>query len=291
MRWAEERYVKVYTRETPEDVALGWEACAVWWALLRRFDRAGILEMGKTGTRGLAGLLRIPVEVVEPALALLVEDGRLRQQGTTLIALNYIATPETPQNDKARQREKRERDRARAMGGDEGHTESQNVTPPSQNVTESHEPSRAVTPRHSVPCRADPSRADPSRAAPLPPDGGATHATGVPPTESAPDLIALAQTLAAEGNGLGKSVVERAAQGRLPTPNQREALRKIRDERAAGARPLPPAPSAPKPKAREPTRAEVERMLADAEHDRSTMSPAEGPRVNVVALLGGRAAR
>jgi hypothetical protein len=93
---------------------------------------------------------------------------------------------------------------------------------------------------------------------------------------AAPDLIALAHTLAAEGSGLGKSVAERIASGRPPTPGQREALVKIRDERAAAGAPLPPPPGTPAPKARAPTAAEVRAMEAAGE--RRGMSPAEPPK-------------
>ena len=92
-----------------------------------------------------------------------------------------------------------------------------------------------------------------------------------------PDLLALAATLRDEGVGLGESVCERAAKGWKPTPGQLGALQKIHAERAAKGQPLPVPPGAPPakpPGAREPTRAEVERMLADADRDKGTMSPA-----------------
>jgi hypothetical protein len=99
-----------------------------------------------------------------------------------------------------------------------------------------------------------------------------------PPGPAAPDLVALAQQLEAEGSGLGASVCQRIAQGRSVTPGQRAALARIAAERAESGKPLPLPAGTPKPKARGPTRAEVERMLLEAENDRSTMSPANGAR-------------
>jgi hypothetical protein len=75
--------------------------------------------------------------------------------------------------------------------------------------------------------RLDKTRQDP----PVVPQGGdAPHALEEP--SNGGDLISLAQELAAEGNPFAQSVVDRAAQGRKPTPNQLAALRKIRDQRA-----------------------------------------------------------
>ena len=72
MRWEDERYVRVYTRDTAELLALGWEARALFWEVLRKVDRAGLLPLGKTGVRGLAAVTGIPAEVVGRALALLL---------------------------------------------------------------------------------------------------------------------------------------------------------------------------------------------------------------------------
>ena len=63
MDWSNEPYVKVYTRETDDDLLLSWEALALWRSLLIRFDRAGIIPI-KNGWNSVARLVRMPVEVV-----------------------------------------------------------------------------------------------------------------------------------------------------------------------------------------------------------------------------------
>lgn len=182
MRWADERYIRVYTRDTAEWVALGWEAQALFVLALRKMDRAGILELGRAGTRGLAALVGMPIEVVDRALPVLLEDGCLVLSGTTLVAPNYIEAQESKQSDAQRQRESRAR--ARDLAAVRGHTVSRNVTPPdaTQEVDEEHlmsqsrnvtsgdagpgPPSHGVTGRHTASHEVTPSLAVPSRAVP-----------------------------------------------------------------------------------------------------------------------------
>jgi hypothetical protein len=57
MDWENERYVRVYTRDTIDWVALGWEAQSLFLLLIRKVDRSGVLEIGKHGARGVAGLI------------------------------------------------------------------------------------------------------------------------------------------------------------------------------------------------------------------------------------------
>lgn len=166
MDWSNERYVRVYTRETVGNVAMSWQARAIWSEVLQKSDRAGVIGLDGHGMRGLAGLIRMPVEVIEEHIKQLLSDGRVVIQGEYLVVPNYIEAQEAPQSDKQRQRELRARRRDRAML--EGIEEtSQNVNTQrdteSQNVTESHVESHGVTSSHSVPSRAVPSRAVPSR--------------------------------------------------------------------------------------------------------------------------------
>jgi hypothetical protein len=97
MRWADERYVRVYTRDTGEWLALGWEAQALFIFALRKADRAGIVQTGKAGARGLAGMTGVPLEVVERVLPLLLEDGCLRECDGGYIVPNFIAAQEAMQ--------------------------------------------------------------------------------------------------------------------------------------------------------------------------------------------------
>ena len=142
MDWENERYVRVYTRDTIDWVALGWEAQALFFFIIRKVDRSGVLEVGKHGARGIAALVGMPAEIVERSLPILIADGCVTITGGLLLIPNFIEAQEAKQSDKQRQKECRERRRSEAR--------SQNVTGPSHNVTESHGRSQPVTDGHSL---------------------------------------------------------------------------------------------------------------------------------------------
>lgn len=173
MDWSNEPYVRVYTRETDDDIALSWEARAVWDAAMKRFDRSGIVST-KRRARGLAALIRIPAEVVERALPELLEDGRIREVDGGYIAPNFIAAQEASKSDRFRQKEVRDRRRASVTGRDSNVTKSDsNVTTghdATEPVTSTHDASHDVTLCSAVHCIADPLPrvALPARAIPGP---------------------------------------------------------------------------------------------------------------------------
>lgn len=181
MRWEDERFVKVYTRDTPEWCVLSWEARGVFLLLIRAVDRAGIVPLGPAGAKGLAALLRVPVDVIVRVLAELAEDGCLLLYPDRVVVPNFCAAQEARQSDKARARTARERARASSLLPDGGEEEdkSQNVTPPSQNVTHESrgvtQPSHAVTPRHTASLsdqiRLDQTKKNVGEAAPAAPGG------------------------------------------------------------------------------------------------------------------------
>lgn len=142
MDWENERYVRVYTRDTIDWVALGWEAQSLFLLLIRKVDRSGVLEVGKHGARGVAGLIGMPVDVVERALAVLTADGCVTICDGCLLMPNFIEAQEAKQSDKQRQKECRDKRRADAK--------SRNVTRQSRNVTEGHGQSHAVTDGHTL---------------------------------------------------------------------------------------------------------------------------------------------
>lgn len=156
--WSNERYVRVYVRETVGDVALSWQARAIWKEILTKCDRAGIIGLGKHGIRGLAGLIRIPRETVEEYFRELIEDGRVRIQGEYLVVPNFIEAQEATQSDRQRAAESRSRRREKALLGEIM----------SQNVTENHETNSGVTLSHNVshgvtPCCTVPNRTVPNQ--------------------------------------------------------------------------------------------------------------------------------
>lgn len=108
MDWSNEEYVKVYRRETDDDLILTWQARALWAAMLVKFDRAGLLET-RRGVRGLAALVRIPLDVVQAVLPELLEDGRVQEVPLGYFSPNFLAAQEASKSDKLRQRDSRAR--------------------------------------------------------------------------------------------------------------------------------------------------------------------------------------
>jgi hypothetical protein len=162
MRWEDERYVRVYTRDTAELIGMSWQARALLWELMRKADRAGFVSLGRAGLRGLAGLVRMPLEVVEEALPDLLVDGCVVQLEGRLLLPNFVAAQETPRSDAARKRDQRMRERETAL---QTSRESGPVEPPmSRFVTDVTDTvtrvTDAVTKCHSVPNRAVPNHAE-----------------------------------------------------------------------------------------------------------------------------------
>lgn len=141
MDWANERYVRVYVRDTVGTKRLSWEARCLFWELLRKVDRAGVLDLsGLEPADGLSVALDVPEDVASRCLAEWSRDGRATVEDGRIVVRSMIPAQETAQSDRARARESRERRAACA--------ESQSVTPchaPSRAVTASHAPSHSVT--------------------------------------------------------------------------------------------------------------------------------------------------
>lgn len=160
MNWADERYVRVYTRDTPTWLMLPWQARACFPLICRKCDRAGVIDMGSEGLEGLAVTIGLPLEVVQPGVEGLAKKGTVELTATTLVIPKFIEAQETPQSDVARKRAEREKRR------DTARSDVTKRDDPSQNVTKSHEPSRAVTSGHAESRGVTPSRAEPCLAVP-----------------------------------------------------------------------------------------------------------------------------
>jgi len=141
MNWREERYVRLYVRDSVDWALWPWQARALLPLLMRRLDRSGLLPLGKHGVRGLAELVRLPVEVVGPGLEALVADGCVVDREGVLEMPNFVVAQESRQSDAQRQRDSRGRARHQ----------------PSPAVTNGHQQSPEVTDCHSVPSCAVPS--------------------------------------------------------------------------------------------------------------------------------------
>lgn len=200
MRWEDERYVRLYTRDTVDWQVLSFEAQGLFALLLRKVDRAGLLRLGKHGAKGVAVAIGHPgrADVVDAALQELLNDGCVAIRGDVLVIPNYVEAQEANASDRARQQTRRERDRDAAMAKETLPTETLPSDPPvtkrdapvtlrdgavtkrdetSRAVTGGHAPSHAVTPSRAVPCltsRASPVRDETAASEDLPeePDNG-----------------------------------------------------------------------------------------------------------------------
>lgn len=191
MRWEDERYVRLYTRDTTTWKMLPWQGKCLVGIVMRKLDRAGVLDLGDDGMEVLAVLTDMPLDMVEIGMAALMKRGVFALAGTKLVMPNFLSAQETSQSDKARKAAQRERYRSQTMSGEvtERDEQSRNVTPESRNVTESHAPSQPVTGGHAAsqavtPCLAVPSRTEVS---PPPPVGGETDSLpGIPANDPKP---------------------------------------------------------------------------------------------------------
>lgn len=159
MDWTNERYIRVYTRETPEWVSLEWEERALFDAIMRKVDRAGLIKIGRAGTRGLAALVRMPADVVERSLPALVADGCVELRDGMLVLPNFIEAQEARQSDAQRARDSRARRRDAVL------LDVEDAPPSSHGVTPGHTTSHDVTPNCAVPSCAVPNQIESARPA------------------------------------------------------------------------------------------------------------------------------
>jgi hypothetical protein len=156
MNWEDERYVRLYTRDTGDWCALSWDGQALLMQLLRKADRSGVIQLGRRGRTALPNMLfhGAQADRIDVALTELLDDGCVELHGTNLVIPNFTVAQEAKQSDKLRQQESRARRLAQAR--------SDLVSKPtnvSHAVTDGHESSQPVTP--SVPSVLNqPSRAE-----------------------------------------------------------------------------------------------------------------------------------
>lgn len=153
MRWEEERYVRVYTRDTLTWQQLGWEGQAALSLLFRKVDRAGLLEINEMDpSDALAAATGLPADVALTAWVRLSagKNPVVTQRddpSRTLFIPNFLPAQEAKQNDKARAAKHREMVRARALLTSRDET--------SQGVMERHTGTRPVTLSCAVLSRAE----------------------------------------------------------------------------------------------------------------------------------------
>ena len=107
--YSQERYVRLHTRDTPEWLALSWQARGVFALVTRAVDRAGRLPVGKLGLRGVAVALHAPWDEVRPALEELQTDGWIVVEDGCLLVPEHVEREETAAAGSQRMRVFRER--------------------------------------------------------------------------------------------------------------------------------------------------------------------------------------
>jgi hypothetical protein len=196
MDWPNERYVRWYTRDTKTWMLLGWQGQCVFGLLIRKVDRAGVLDDVVDGA-DLAVVFAngMPVDEIQTGLDRLTKYHVVELTDAGAVLPNFIEAQETASSDKQRAKDSRERKRtaSRIVTAKSRNVtvESRKVTPESQVVTGRHTASQDVTTCHSVLCCAVPSCAEKE----IPP-------TPQRPIQKSPDRFGAAMT----GQGPGDRI-------------------------------------------------------------------------------------
>lgn len=157
MDWSNERYCRLYIRDSVTWSLWPWEARALFVFILRKVDRAGILDLGgHDPAEAIAAVSGMPLDVVEAHLPALLKSKAIEIGATAMVMANYIEAQEATSSDKQRQSESRARRRDRARAGSPV-TERDET---SRGVTDSHDGSQRVTLNRTVPSQAVPSRTE-----------------------------------------------------------------------------------------------------------------------------------
>lgn len=109
MDWDNERYVRLYVRDTADILAIGWEGRALFSEILRKVDRAGLFDSQEPEV--IAELIRMPVEVVAKSLPKLIKRGMVECIGDMLLIPNFLEAQEAKASEAQRSREHRARHR------------------------------------------------------------------------------------------------------------------------------------------------------------------------------------
>ena len=155
MRWEDERYVRLYTRDTATWKLLSWQGRALLPLLLRKADRLGLVDLEGDSVEGVAALVDIPPEVVAPGLT---GPNGLLARGVVVEVPGGLAFPRYTEAQEARAS-----DRLRAQD----YRARKTVThrdEASRTVTDRHDSSHGVTRRHPASHGVTPSLASPSLA-------------------------------------------------------------------------------------------------------------------------------
>lgn len=114
MNWSEEKYVKLFVRETPTWRAWPWQARAVAPLLMKHLEPDGSLSVGRLEpARAVAVTIDLPTDVVAPGVAAMLEDGTLELRDERLWWPKFEEAQESRKSDAQKQRDYRDRERTR----------------------------------------------------------------------------------------------------------------------------------------------------------------------------------
>lgn len=150
MDWANERYVRLYVRDTLTWKRLGHEGRCMVALIMRKLDRCGILEVdGCELAEAVSILTESPYEFAKTGIERILELGVMEFADGQLVAPNFVEAQEAKQTDAQRSREYRARRRDRARGRE---------APPSRDESDRHTTSHGVTPSCAEPSCTEPSQ-------------------------------------------------------------------------------------------------------------------------------------
>jgi hypothetical protein len=118
--WEEERYARIYCRDTLDWQCLSWNAQSLWMQLNRKATRSGRIDLGRSGLRGVAALVGRPDmrSELEQAMAELLADGCVVLEGDVLVIPDFVEAQEAVSSGAKRMRELRERRREEEAAGE-----------------------------------------------------------------------------------------------------------------------------------------------------------------------------
>lgn len=135
MDFANERYVRLYCRDSTEWKRLKFEGQAVWMLLYRKADRSGVLQLAGLEPWEAAALhCAIPELIAKIGVERILERGWAVHDGDRLVFPRYAEANETPKSNAQRLRESRAR---RALTRIASQT-TQNESQPTQRDTRRH---------------------------------------------------------------------------------------------------------------------------------------------------------
>ena len=163
MNWGNERWVKLYTRDSPSWCLLSWKARGLMCLLMRAVDRDGVIDLGESepgdhrdAMAALAALLRMPVDDLREPLGELAASRAVTAVTSRVTLPKFREAQDTPTSDAERQRKSRERKLLESVELSRAVTPGHVASPTEQNRTEQNRlEEKKKTPAASPPVSAE----------------------------------------------------------------------------------------------------------------------------------------